>query len=114
MIFINIPSISTVQWHPFSLTSSSSADNDTISVISKCQGQWTNELYNMIDAAVTSDTDNMKHIPIAVEGPYGPSSIYYQRYADLSLEIVQLIPYFVPFHVHLGQWFLATDMTAYC
>ncbi|RWR80120.1 ferric reduction oxidase 8, mitochondrial [Cinnamomum micranthum f. kanehirae] len=85
MIFINIPSISTFQWHPFSLTSSSSADNDTISVISKCQGQWSNELYNMIDAAVTSDADNMKHIPIAVEGPYGPSSIYYQRYDSLLL-----------------------------
>ncbi|KAJ8649104.1 hypothetical protein MRB53_002127 [Persea americana] len=85
MIFINIPSISTFQWHPFSLTSSSSADNETISVISKCQGQWTNELYNMIDAAVTSDADNMKHIPIAVEGPYGPPLIYYQRYDSLLL-----------------------------
>lgn len=82
MIFINIPSISSYQWHPFSLTSSSSADDDTISVITKCQGQWTNELYNMIDAAVASDVDNMMHLPVAVEGPYGPSSIYYQRYAN--------------------------------
>ncbi|XP_077229411.1 ferric reduction oxidase 8 isoform X1 [Tasmannia lanceolata] len=85
VIFIKIPSISRFQWHPFSITSSSCMENERISIIVKCQGQWTNELYNKIHAAVDSDAGHLMCLPIAVEGPYGPTSIYYQRYDSLLL-----------------------------
>lgn len=86
VIFINVPSISVLQWHPFSLTSSPSVDKDTISVLIKCQGQWTNELYRKVHEATNLEASIITmNLPVAVEGPYGPSSIYYQRYDGLLL-----------------------------
>ncbi|XP_043687052.1 ferric reduction oxidase 8, mitochondrial [Telopea speciosissima] len=82
VIFMKIPSISKFQWHPFSVTSSSNVDKDTISVMIRCDGEWTSSLFNMI----TSDAaDQMKCIPVAVEGPYGPDSINFLRYDSLIL-----------------------------
>ncbi|MQL98196.1 hypothetical protein Taro_030904 [Colocasia esculenta] len=85
VIFINIPSISKLQWHPFSLTSSSNMNNDEISFIVKCQGQWTNALYNEIKSMQNSDDATIKCFSVAVEGPYGPPSITYQRFDSLLL-----------------------------
>ncbi|KAE8124309.1 hypothetical protein FH972_019207 [Carpinus fangiana] len=84
-IFMKIRSISTTQWHPFSITSSSSVDNDTMSVMVKCEGSWTSSLYDLIQAELHSDTDQTKCIPIAVEGPYGPASVDFLRYDSLLL-----------------------------
>ncbi|XP_068652314.1 ferric reduction oxidase 8, mitochondrial-like [Aristolochia californica] len=85
IIFIKIPTLSRLQWHPFSICSCSTVDKDKISVIIKCQGQWTNDLHNMIDAQLESDGGHKTCLPIAVEGPYGPASIFYQRYDSLLL-----------------------------
>ncbi|XP_058102508.1 ferric reduction oxidase 8, mitochondrial [Magnolia sinica] len=85
IIFIKIPCISSLEWHPFSITSSSSLDKDTISVVVKCQGRWTNQLYNKIDAPIDSDNGLLMCVPVAVEGPYGPASLDYQRYDGLIL-----------------------------
>ncbi|KAF8378228.1 hypothetical protein HHK36_029567 [Tetracentron sinense] len=85
VIFVKIPTISKFQWHPFSITSSSSVDNDTISVIIKCEGWWTTSLYNTIHSALDSDADQVKCLPVAVEGPYGPVSADFLRYDSLLL-----------------------------
>ncbi|KAJ4961779.1 hypothetical protein NE237_021689 [Protea cynaroides] len=81
IIFMKIPSISKFEWHPFSVTSSSNVDEDTISVMIRCDGGWTSNLYNLI----TSDADQMKCIPVAVEGPYGPDSLNFLRCDSLLL-----------------------------
>ncbi|XP_042500888.1 ferric reduction oxidase 8, mitochondrial [Macadamia integrifolia] len=82
VIFMKVPSISKFQWHPFSVTSSSNVDKDTISVMIRCDGEWTSSLYNMI----TGDADQSKCIPVAVEGPYGPAdSNNFLRYDSLIL-----------------------------
>lgn len=75
VIFMKIPSISNLQWHSFSITSSSRADEQNMSVIVKCEGWWTSSLYNMIHAELDRNTDKMKGIPVAIEGPYGPASM---------------------------------------
>ncbi|WOL14390.1 ferric reduction oxidase 8, mitochondrial [Canna indica] len=83
IIFIKVPSISKYQWHPFSITSSSNMDNSEISLLIKCHGQWTTDLYNLLSSTV--DADRRNNIPVAIEGPYGPSTITYQRYKSLVL-----------------------------
>ncbi|KAF9590246.1 hypothetical protein IFM89_032024 [Coptis chinensis] len=75
VIFLRVPSISKFQWHPFSITSSSTVDDDKISVIVKTEGWWTNSLYKIILAAEDSGAYPVKGLPVSVEGPYGPASM---------------------------------------
>ncbi|KAH9776379.1 Ferric reduction oxidase 8 [Citrus sinensis] len=85
VIFMKIPSISKFQWHSFSITSSSSVDDQTMSLVVKCEGEWTSSLYQMIHAELDSDADQMRCIPVAIEGPYGPATMDFLRYDSLLL-----------------------------
>ncbi|KAJ4712409.1 Ferric reduction oxidase [Melia azedarach] len=85
IIFMKIPIISKFQWHSFSITSSSSVDDNTISLLVKCDGEWTSSLYQMIHAELDSDADQMRCIPVAIEGPYGPATLDFLRYDSLLL-----------------------------
>ncbi|KAM0018801.1 putative ferric-chelate reductase (NADH) [Helianthus debilis subsp. tardiflorus] len=88
IIFIKIPSISKFQWHSFSIASSSLVDDDTISIIIKCDGSWTNSLYDMIQGMPVAGPDQraQRCIPVLVEGPYGPtSSEFLSKYDSLLL-----------------------------
>ncbi|KAF3780021.1 Ferric reduction oxidase 4 [Nymphaea thermarum] len=53
-VFINVPSISRLQWHPFTVTSSSSLEPEKLSVAIKCEGQWTGDLYEKLSSAARS------------------------------------------------------------
>lgn len=80
MIFIKVPTLSKFQWHPFSITSSSNIDSSELSILVKCYGNWTTALYNMVaSAAAEGGSDHLNNIPVAVEGPYGPATVEYQR-----------------------------------
>lgn len=86
MIFVNIAAISKFQWHPFSIISSSNMDDDRFSVLVKCQGQWTNALYDMVHSMADAGSSNVRsQLTVAVEGPYGPNTFPYQRYDSLLL-----------------------------
>lgn len=85
IIFMKIPSISRFQWHSFSITSSSNIDDNTMSVIIKCGGWWTDSLSDIIHAELDSGSNQMKCIPIAIEGPYGPASLDFLSYESLLL-----------------------------
>lgn len=85
VIFMKIPSISKFQWHSFSITSSSSADDQTMSLMVKCEGEWTSSLHQMIHAELDSDANQMRCIPVAIEGPYGPATMDFLRYDILLL-----------------------------
>ncbi|KAH7528406.1 hypothetical protein FEM48_Zijuj05G0068900 [Ziziphus jujuba var. spinosa] len=85
VIFVKIPSISKFEWHSFSITSSTSIDDQTMSVIVKCEGSWTSSLYHLIQSKIEMDADKLSSIPIAVEGPYGPASLDFLRYDSLLL-----------------------------
>lgn len=67
-MFLNIPSISKLQWHPFTVISNSSLEAETISVMIKCQGSWTKKLYD----ALSSPAPAVDRLEVSIEGPYGP------------------------------------------
>ncbi|XP_021827109.1 ferric reduction oxidase 2-like [Prunus avium] len=69
MLFVNVPSISKLQWHPFSVTSSSKLDADKLSVVIKSEGNWSQNLYQKL-----SSTQPIDRLQVSVEGPYGPVS----------------------------------------
>ncbi|KAJ8484147.1 hypothetical protein OPV22_016632 [Ensete ventricosum] len=85
IIFIKVPGISKFQWHPFSITSSANMDDSELSVLIKCHGQWTTDLYNMLNSMADAGCDQPKSIPVAVEGPYGPATVEHLRYRSLVL-----------------------------
>ncbi|EHA8590078.1 hypothetical protein COCNU_scaffold014723G000010 [Cocos nucifera] len=68
-----------------SIISSSNMDDDRFSVLVKCQGQWTNALYDMVNLMADGGSGNMKNLSAAVEGPYGPAAFPHQRYDSLVL-----------------------------
>ncbi|XP_024969137.1 ferric reduction oxidase 2-like [Cynara cardunculus var. scolymus] len=79
-IFINIPSISKLQWHPFSITSSSNLDLEKLSVVVKSEGTWSQKLYE--ELSLPSPID---HLQVSVEGPYGPASTNFHQYDNLVM-----------------------------
>ncbi|CAN0902829.1 Ferric reduction oxidase 2 [Linum grandiflorum] len=79
-MFINIPSISKLQWHPFSVTSSSKLEADRISVVIKSEGHWTTKLYQQL-----SSPPPTAHFKVSVEGPYGPVFSEFTRHDTLVL-----------------------------
>ncbi|KAL3829688.1 hypothetical protein ACJIZ3_018490 [Penstemon smallii] len=79
-IFINVPSISKLQWHPFTITSSSNLEAESLSVVIKCEGSWTRNLYDVV-----SSPSSIDHLQVSVEGPYGPASTHFLRHEKLVM-----------------------------
>ncbi|XP_075073955.1 ferric reduction oxidase 2-like [Nicotiana tabacum] len=52
IMFVNVPSISKMQWHPFTITSSSSLEADKLSVVIKGEGSWSKKLYQMLSSPI--------------------------------------------------------------
>ncbi|KAL5727281.1 ferric-chelate reductase (NADH) [Ranunculus cassubicifolius] len=80
IIFINVPSISKLQWHPFTITSSSNLEPEKLSIVIKKEGTWSQKLYERL-----SSPSSVYQLDIAVEGPYGPSSTQFLRYDTLVM-----------------------------
>ncbi|XP_068314564.1 ferric reduction oxidase 2-like isoform X1 [Pyrus communis] len=80
IMFINVPSISKMQWHPFTITSNSSLEPETISTVVKSEGSWTKKLCQMVSSPFPTD-----QIGVAVEGPYGPASTQFLRHDTLVM-----------------------------
>ncbi|CAL5209477.1 unnamed protein product [Lathyrus oleraceus] len=80
IIFINIPSISKLQWHPFSITSCSNTDSDTLSIVIKSSGNWSSTLYQKL-----STSSPPSHLDVSIEGPYGPASTSFSRHEMLVM-----------------------------
>ncbi|CAA6669832.1 unnamed protein product [Spirodela intermedia] len=64
-VFICVSSVSTFQWHPFTFSSNSNLEPDTLSVIIKKEGSWSQKLYQALSSP------SLERLEIAVEGPYG-------------------------------------------
>lgn len=80
IMFLNVPSISKLQWHPFTVTSNSNLESETISVVIKCEGSWTKKLYSVMSLPSSVD-----RLDVSVEGPYGPASTHFLRHDTLVL-----------------------------
>ncbi|THF95294.1 hypothetical protein TEA_016836 [Camellia sinensis var. sinensis] len=80
IVFINVPSISKLQWHPFTISSSSNLESEKLSVIIKGEGSWSKKLYQMV-----SSPSSLDHLDVSIEGPYGPFSIEFLRHDTLVM-----------------------------
>ncbi|CAA7026089.1 unnamed protein product [Microthlaspi erraticum] len=80
LMFVSIPSISRLQWHPFTITSSSKLEPEKLSVMIKGQGKWSNTLYQML-----SSSRQIDRLAVSIEGPYGPSSTDFLRHESLVM-----------------------------
>ncbi|KAL2336002.1 hypothetical protein Fmac_010448 [Flemingia macrophylla] len=80
VMFINVPSISKLQWHPFTVTSNSNLEKEKLSVVIKSEGTWTRKLHHLLSTPSTID-----RLAVSVEGPYGPASTNYLRHDTLVM-----------------------------
>ncbi|GMI75541.1 ferric reduction oxidase 4 [Hibiscus trionum] len=78
VLFVNVPRISKLQWHPFTVSSSCNMEADKLSVVIKTQGTWSHKLYQEI-------TSSLDHLQVSTEGPYGPNSSHFLRHECLVL-----------------------------
>ncbi|MQL93070.1 hypothetical protein Taro_025705, partial [Colocasia esculenta] len=78
--FIKVPSISKLQWHPFTVTSNNNMEPDTFSVVVVKQGTWTQKL------SQTLSSPSLERLEVALEGPYGHISCTdFLRYESLVM-----------------------------
>lgn len=70
ILFVNVASVSKLQWHPFTITSNCKLEPNKLSIVMKCEGSWTQKLYHQL----ASSAD---HLQVSVEGPYGPTSSHF-------------------------------------
>ncbi|KAG9455473.1 hypothetical protein H6P81_008377 [Aristolochia fimbriata] len=82
VVNIKVPSISSMQWHPFSVNSNSNLEPDRISVIIKRNGNWTRKLYDKLASSASLD-----RLEVSMEGPYGPASVDFLRYETLVMVV---------------------------
>ncbi|CAM8888746.1 unnamed protein product [Rhodiola kirilowii] len=79
-IFVNVPSISKLQWHPFTISSSSSLEPEKLSVVIKTEGSWSRKLHQILSSSASVD-----RLEVSVEGPYGPASTNFLRHDMLVM-----------------------------
>ncbi|XP_022888916.1 ferric reduction oxidase 2-like [Olea europaea var. sylvestris] len=80
IMFINVKSISKIQWHPFTVTSNCNIDPDKISIVIKSEGNWSQNLYKRLASSTPVD-----RLEVSIEGPYGPPSTSYLRHDELVM-----------------------------
>ncbi|WOG88602.1 hypothetical protein DCAR_0207837 [Daucus carota subsp. sativus] len=80
IMFLNVPSISKMQWHPFTISSSSSLEPETLSVIIKGEGSWSRKLFQTL-----SSPSSLDRLHVSIEGPYGPASTSFSRHDELVM-----------------------------
>ncbi|KAL0373682.1 UNVERIFIED_CONTAM: Ferric reduction oxidase 2 [Sesamum radiatum] len=89
-IFINVPSISKLQWHPFTITSNSNLEPETLSVIIKCEGSWTRKLYDVISSP--SPIDHLQEVSLNISFTLSIKNTYklysYTKKASVNMLII--------------------------
>uniref|UniRef100_A0A8C1H4Z0 NADPH oxidase 2 n=2 Tax=Cyprinus carpio TaxID=7962 RepID=A0A8C1H4Z0_CYPCA len=83
-VFMQCPSISQLEWHPFTLTSA--PEEDHLSVHIRIVGDWTQALYTACGGDKTVVLDAWTLPKLAVDGPFGTASEDVFRY-----EVVMLV-----------------------
>ncbi|GLE08698.1 hypothetical protein PINS_up020061 [Pythium insidiosum] len=81
-VYLNVPSISSLQWHPFTIATSAQADAETFTVLVKAVGDWTSDL---VTYAQECEQKHDQLPTIRVDGYYGASLETYRQYETLCL-----------------------------
>ncbi|XP_028835266.1 NADPH oxidase 2 [Denticeps clupeoides] len=82
-VFMQCPSISQLEWHPFTLTSA--PEEDHFSVHIRIVGDWTERLYKACGGDKSEFQDAWKLPKMAVDGPFGTASEDVFRYEAVVL-----------------------------
>ncbi|KAL8543564.1 hypothetical protein ACS0TY_004212 [Phlomoides rotata] len=94
-MFVQCPTVSPFEWHPFSITSA--PDDDYLSVHIRQLGDWTHELKRVFSEAcefpvggksgqLRADENTKKILPkLLIDGPYGAPAQDYRKYDVLLL-----------------------------
>ncbi|KAK4480733.1 hypothetical protein RD792_013815, partial [Penstemon davidsonii] len=77
ILFVHVPSICKLQWHPFTVISNSNLEPEKLSVAIKTQGSWTQKLYEQLSS--------LDHLNVSTEGPYGPASSDFLSHESLVM-----------------------------
>ncbi|KAJ0391445.1 hypothetical protein P43SY_003178 [Pythium insidiosum] len=80
-VYINVPSISRLQWHAFTISSSPKTDAGTFTVLLKALGDWTTDLVKLAEDCERRDVTPTVHI----DGFYGASLETYEDYETICL-----------------------------
>ncbi|CAL8307920.1 unnamed protein product [Merluccius merluccius] len=83
-VFIQCPSISHLEWHPFTLTSA--PEEDHFSAHIRIAGDWTQALYEVCGGDKTETQEAWTLPKVAIDGPFGTASEDVFRY-----EVVMLV-----------------------
>uniref|UniRef100_A0A673AY51 NADPH oxidase 2 n=1 Tax=Sphaeramia orbicularis TaxID=375764 RepID=A0A673AY51_9TELE len=83
-VFIQCPSVSRLEWHPFTLTSA--PEEDYFSAHIRIVGDWTEALYQACGGDRTEPQEAWKLPKVAIDGPFGTASEDVFRY-----EVVMLV-----------------------
>ncbi|XP_037332174.1 cytochrome b-245 heavy chain [Pungitius pungitius] len=83
-VFIQCPSVSRLEWHPFTLTSA--PEEDYFSAHIRIVGDWTEALYEACVGDKTQSQEAWKLPKMAIDGPFGTASEDVFRY-----EVVMLV-----------------------
>ncbi|WJX20708.1 ferric-chelate reductase (NADH) [Trifolium repens] len=78
-VFINVPKVSKLQWHPFTMNSSCNMETNHLSVTIKNVGSWSNKLYRELSST------SLDHLQVSVEGPYGPHTAQFLRHEQIVM-----------------------------
>ena len=83
--FVNVPEISRLEWHPFTLSSAPS--DDYVEFHCRSVGDWTNRLHDLMQSKVDESVETgIINAPIVkIEGPIGASSQGFKDYSVIVL-----------------------------
>lgn len=80
-VYLNVPSISKLQWHAFTIASSPQTSASTLTILIKSLGGWTNDLVHYAE-----DCKRHNLLPtIYMDGFYGSSLAAYEEYSTVCL-----------------------------
>ncbi|KAI4369873.1 hypothetical protein MLD38_018271 [Melastoma candidum] len=79
MMLVKLPAISKLEWHPFTISSDSSLEQDQLSIVVKKEGSWSGKLCEMFSPS------SIGRLEVAVEGPYGPASTDFLQHEKLVM-----------------------------
>ncbi|KAF1326016.1 Ferric reduction oxidase 8, partial [Globisporangium splendens] len=80
-VYLNVPSISRLQWHAFTIASSPRMSAHTLTIIVKSLGDWTKDL---VEYSTKCKQTNVQPV-MYVDGCYGSSLEMYQDYPTVCL-----------------------------
>lgn len=80
-VYLNVPSISKLQWHAFTISSSPLSSATTLTLLAKSLGDWTNQLVHYAEECKEKNV----HPVMYMDGYYGASLEEYDEYSTVCL-----------------------------